>query len=74
MWSAGFLPGCLCSLTAISIERKSRRGALAVYMLNQVYMTSTKFLKTTNFKSCHACTTNLMNNFICRHLTRYLLC
>ena len=38
MWSAGFLPGCLCSLTAISIERKSRRGALAVYMLNQVFI------------------------------------
>ena len=34
--SAGILPGFFSSLAAISIERKSRRGALAIYMLNQV--------------------------------------
>ena len=34
--SAGFVPGALCSFCAILVERKSRRGALALYMLNQV--------------------------------------
>lgn len=45
IWSAGFLPGCLSSLTAISLERKSRRGALAIYMLNQALDTIFIMLK-----------------------------
>ncbi|XP_066920429.1 transmembrane protein 135-like [Clytia hemisphaerica] len=44
-WSAGFLPGCLSSFVAISIERKSRRGALAVYMLNTAFDTIFNMLK-----------------------------
>lgn len=44
-WSAGFLPGCLSSFCAILIERKSRRGALAVYMLNQAFDTVFSMMK-----------------------------
>lgn len=35
-YSVGLMPGILSSLCAILIERKNRRGALAVYMFNQV--------------------------------------
>lgn len=34
--STVFLPGFLASLTAILVEKKSRRGTLALYMTNLV--------------------------------------
>ena len=38
IFTAGFLPGMCSALSAILMERKSRRGTLAVYMLNQVFV------------------------------------
>jgi len=43
--TVGFLPGLLASFCAIMIERKSRRGALAIYMLNQGFDTTFNMLK-----------------------------
>lgn len=44
-YSVGFIPGFLASLTAILVERKSRRGTLAIYMLNQACDTLFSALK-----------------------------
>jgi len=41
----GIIPGFLASFCAIMIERKSRRGALAIYMLNQGFDTTFNMLK-----------------------------
>lgn len=44
-YSVGLMPGILSSLCAILIERKNRRGALAVYMFNQALDTTFNILK-----------------------------
>ncbi|XP_065648120.1 transmembrane protein 135 isoform X2 [Hydra vulgaris] len=47
--SVGFLPGIISAYCAILIERKSRRGALAVYMLNQAMETCFNMLKSSGY-------------------------